>query len=100
MPNYGASTTYFPYGLRTLYLMTQLLHARGRAAVKGLFDVQTQAKTSINEQWKTMTEGKEYPKNTMLSNMLEIVRDKGEKVRWGVADVQTEAWAVCRLALA
>lgn len=94
MPNYGASTTYFPYGLRTLYLMTQLFHSQGRKAVKGLLDVTKQAGDAINDQWKVMMEGKEYPKNTMLTNMLEIVRDRGEKVRWTVADVQTEAWAV------
>ena len=74
--------------------MSQILHARGRAAVTGLFEVVNQAKDSVNEQWKTMTEGKPYPRNTMLSGLLDIVREKGDKAGWTVADVQTEAWAV------
>jgi len=41
-----------------------------------------------------MTEGKPYPRNTMLSGLLDIVREKGDKAGWTVADVQTEAWAV------
>ena len=59
-----------------------------------MFDVVEQSRKSVHDQWKIMQEGGEYPKNTMLTNMLEIVRDRGEKVRWSVADVHMEAWAV------
>lgn len=94
MPNLGASTTYLPYGFRTLYFISQLFSPKQFKGVKGMFDVVNQAKIAVDDQWNLMQAGKDYPKNTMVANMLEIVRDRGAEINWTVSDVQTECWAV------
>lgn len=72
--------------------MSRLFWKEGRDVFKGFTDLVKQAKSSVYDRWELMQSGKEYPKGDMLTNLLEIVRDRGDKVGWKVADVQTEVW--------
>ena len=92
MPSVGASITYFPYGFRTLYMGSQIIWKEGRDAVIGMLALVKDAKQIVYDRWELMQTGKEYPKHDMLTNLLEIVREKGSKVGWSVADVHTEVW--------
>lgn len=92
MPPVGAASTYFPFGFRTIFLASQLLWSEGRSAVIGMLSVVKDAKQIVYDRWELMQSGADYPKHDMLTNMLDIVREKGDKVGFGVPDVHTEVW--------
>lgn len=96
MPSVGASMTYFPLGFRTIYMASQLLWKEGRDAVIGMLALVKDAKRIVYDRWNLMQSGGDYPKHDMLTNLLDIVREKGEKVGWGVPDVHTEVWVSIR----
>ncbi|KAF9892137.1 hypothetical protein FE257_002543 [Aspergillus nanangensis] len=96
MPDIGASVTYLPWGLRTGFFAAHLVFRRARDGLRGMQDVVRQAERSVNQRWNAMQqqdEGDALP-NDILTGLLEIVREKGQQVRWTVADVMTEVWAV------
>ena len=98
MPSIGAAMTYFPLGFRTIYFASQLLWKEGRDAVLGMMALVKDAKEIVYERWDLMQSGADYPKGDMLTNLLDIVRDRGDKVGWSTADVHTEVWVSTRSA--
>jgi cytochrome P450 len=94
MPDVGASITYMPRGLQSLYLLSQLAFQNTRDGIVGMLDTVTQAKKAAGERWKLMQEGGDYPETDMLSGLLEMVREKGENIKWNFSDVVVEVWSV------
>lgn len=62
----------------------------------GMLALVKDAKRIVYDRWNLMQSGGDYPKHDMLTNLLDIVREKGEKVGWGVPDVHTEVWVSIR----
>lgn len=75
-------------------MMSHLAWQEGREIMKGFIAIPQQSGLAVEERWAMMEKGGDYPKHDMLTNMLEIVKEKGEKVGWRKSDVQTELY-VC-----
>ncbi|KAJ5320466.1 hypothetical protein N7508_000749 [Penicillium antarcticum] len=94
MPDVGASITYMPWGFQSLYMISQLAFQNTRDGILGMLDTVKQAKNAASQRWTVMQEGGHYPKTDMLSGLLEMVREKGDKIKWNFSDVVVEVWSV------
>ncbi|KAL4916114.1 cytochrome P450 [Aspergillus aurantiobrunneus] len=94
MPDIGASITYLPWGLRTLYLVTQLVFQSARDGIRGMRDIVVQAEKATMARWTAMQRGDDDLPEDILTGLLDIVRGKGNhQARWTIPDVVTEVWA-------
>ncbi|KAL4819893.1 cytochrome P450 [Aspergillus spinulosporus] len=98
MPDIGAAITYLPWGLRSLYMLSQLIFQSSRDGVRGMFDVTKQAEKATLERWEEMQKGKVPSESDILTGLLEMVQEReksaSDMATWTVADVVTEVWAV------
>jgi len=93
MPNPVAAITYIPYGLRTLYFMSQMIYPETRAGAKGFFTVIDQSHAAVKQRLDDIAAGRPVNRNDVLSKLLDIVNEKGDKLGFGLLDVTTEIWA-------
>ncbi|KAI7153473.1 cytochrome P450 [Hortaea werneckii] len=97
MPDIGASITYIPYGLRTAYMISQVILG-GKAArqgVAGLTKVVADAKKTAQDRLRAQeTDSGATTRKDMLSKLIDLVKTRGGELNWTMLDVTTEIWAV------
>lgn len=93
MPAPASAMTYVPYGLRTLYMMSQMLNKESRAGMKGFFNVIHQAHAATKERVEEMKAPDYKKKDDLLAQMIDIVEERGDQINWQMIDVTTELWA-------
>ncbi|KAL3458207.1 cytochrome P450, partial [Aspergillus heterothallicus] len=104
MPDIGAAVSYLPWGLRSLYMVSQLVFRSSRDGLRGMLDVTRQAERATKERWGQMQQqtgtGASF-ETDILTGLLGMVQeqqqtneDSTDKATWTVADVVTEVWAV------
>ena len=94
MPNPVAALTYIPWGFRNLYFLTQLIYPETRAGAKGFFTVIEQSHAAVKQRLDDIRDGKPVNRNDVLSKLLDIVNESGEKRDFGILDVTTEIWTM------
>ncbi|KAL3448088.1 cytochrome P450 [Aspergillus insuetus] len=104
MPDIGAAVSYLPWGLRSLYMLSQLVFQSSRDGLRGMLDVTRQAERATHERWEQMQRKKGTgisSETDILTGLLEMVqqqtnedRTSTSKTSWTIADVVTEVWAV------
>lgn len=90
----AASMSYLPKMFRTPYLLSQMVHAKAREGLRSLLKVVEQAKAAANDRLQERATGSGIKRLDILSKLLDLVEEKGEKIDWTIADVQTEIWAI------
>ena len=92
-PTPVALMCHVPNGVKTLYLLSHLFSAETRRAVTGFQHTLQCAESSVAERVQDIAAGKETPQHDLLSKLLQIAREKGEKLDFTIADVKTEVYA-------
>lgn len=97
MPDIGASVTYIPYGLRTAYMISQVLLGGkvAREAVGGLTQVVKDSKKTASDRLEAQEKDPTLArKQDMLSGLIDIVNTQGKELNWTMLDVTAEIWGV------
>ncbi|KAK4554665.1 hypothetical protein LTR86_008167 [Recurvomyces mirabilis] len=97
IPNIGASNTYLPYGLRTIWMLGEIVLG-GRTAREGVSGISKLTADSIavaNERLEQRTRDPAVAEQPdMLNKLMDVAEKRGTELGWSVHDVTTEVYAV------
>lgn len=93
MPAPVSAMTYVPYGLRTVYMLSQMLNKDSRVGMKGFYTVIEQAHAATRQRLNEMKAPDYKKSNDLLDQMIDIVEQRGEQLNWRMIDVTQELWA-------
>ncbi|KAH9207407.1 cytochrome P450 oxidoreductase [Leptodontidium sp. 2 PMI_412] len=85
---------YVPYGLQSVFLLSQLVSAETRAGVLGFFTVVQQANSTLKQRLDDMAAKRPISLTDGLSKLINVANEKGKKSRFGMQDVAAEIFAI------
>ncbi|KAK3676072.1 hypothetical protein LTR78_004264 [Recurvomyces mirabilis] len=97
IPNIGASNTYLPYGLRTVWMLGEIIFG-GKSAREGVSGTSKLVADSKAVAQKRLDQRNRDPavaeQPDMLNKLIDVAEKRGMELGWSVHDVTTEVYAV------
>jgi len=87
-----SSLGYIPKGMKTLYLMSQLIFPAVRKGLSSANLVVEQSKAVVKEREAAEAAGTVSSRHDYLSKLMNLVREKGEKIDFNNLDVAVYVW--------
>jgi len=94
MPPWVSAIMDLPKGLRTLYMMSQMVFKESRDGLKGFFTIIEQSHVAVKERREELASSKVTTRHDVLSKLCKIVDEEGEKLDFTDLDVTTELWMI------
>lgn len=90
----GASMSFLPNWARTPFALVGMLSADTRQAFKGFGKVVQDAQAAVKQRVddSNSSDKGQASRNDVLSKLLQIVEDRGDKIDFHIRDVETEIW--------
>lgn len=85
---------YAPYGFKTLNFILQMFFSESRAGALGYFEVIKQSRDALKQRLDDIAAGRLVRSDDMLSKLVGIAQNEGEKYNLSLLDVTTEIYAV------
>ncbi|KAK1003850.1 hypothetical protein LTR54_007614 [Friedmanniomyces endolithicus] len=92
----GAASSYMPYGLRTIWILAELVFGgpAARQGINGIGKLVTDATETVEDRSQVRKRDHDaVSREDMLSRLIEAVENRGDEVGWNMHDVSVEAYS-------